>query len=571
MNKKLEKIISGRKIAICNIGKFQEDFEWVFFDIKPDLYIDDEYDGESFKKIPVRRTNEINKANIVRYLVIVCDIEAHKSGAPEREWERLEKNGLAHGSEYIFAEELFTTLDFDWKECVNGRKIAVWGTGAITRNFYMKSIPEKMGLFPNLFVDKDKKKVGKTIYGVPVISPESITVYSDYFFVIMTNDYYHEVYEFLTEKGLKEVDDFVSYKLIYDQTHALPSEMMRRTVYDKPLKDQPFCQQAFSKAHLRLDGNTILCSCPEYVDKYYSCSGNYFYLPYEKIWNSIEARIFRLSILNNTYSFCLEKMCDIMNPVRIEDITVPRRQAPEETETPPHVFLEMDEVCNLTCPSCRVKPCYNEDNLDYRRRMTLAEKLIKTEWFDKADMITIAGHGEVFYSKVYRKMLYHNESDKRKAITVLSNGQLFSEEEFQHLRKCYDRINTIISVDGTTKEIYEKLRPGGNFERLQKNLRNLGKHRRNNELDYFQINMVVQRENYLQLKDMVLFCEEIGVDKLMFIRMMNWLYPPEVFDQKSMTTSDGQLKPELEQVLRDPVFEKEIVVMPWFKHRLEAI
>lgn len=42
----IEKAIRGKKVGICGIGKFQEDFEYVFQEIRPLFYIVNEKNNE---------------------------------------------------------------------------------------------------------------------------------------------------------------------------------------------------------------------------------------------------------------------------------------------------------------------------------------------------------------------------------------------------------------------------------------------------------------------------------------------------------------------------------------------
>lgn len=569
---RLTKILKGREIVICGIGKFQEDFQYVFDTLKPKFYISDDFDGEYYKDLPVYRTFELKNMDLDNILIVVCDLNVLKSTNETRDWNRLEDEGYLWGEDFVFADELFTTLDFDPEDYAHGRKIAFWGTGAECRMVYVTDKIGKSNITPDIFIDNDENKSGKMFNGVEIFHPSQLeNVWQDYYVVVMTHDYYHEIYEYLSEKGLREIEDFVSYHLIYKRTYALPSEMMRKVVYATPIEGQPFCQTPFNMIHLRLDGHAIGCSCPAYVDWQFSVFGNYSYEPYQNIWQSASAKIFRLSILNNTYCFCKEKVCDIMNPDRKENINVARRMEPERTAVPPHVFLEMDDVCNLQCPSCRVEPKYINYGRQYQSRRVRAEKLIQSGWLEKTPELTLAGHGEVFYSKVYRKVLFHNNTEKRNHITVLSNGILFNEKEFFRLMENYKSISAIISVDGVRKETYEKLRPGAKFEILMRNLEMLSRQKKCGNLAYWQINFVVQRENYLQMKDLILLSQRWGVDNVQFIHIMNWLYPQEEFDKMSMATQEGNLKPELAEYLKDPIFDNPMVSMPWFKSRLDIL
>ena len=229
----------------------------------------------------------------------------------------------------------------------------------------------------------------------------------------------------------------------------------------------------------------------------------------------------------------------------------------------------MDDACNLVCPSCRRMPKYLEEGPEFHRRRVCAEKLKQTGWLEKADSFGLAGHGEVFYSKIYRSLLYHNEPEKRNHIVITSNGILFNEDEFSHLLQNYKSISTIISIDGMKKETYEKLRPGGNFDILMRNMEMLSRHKKRGEIQYWQINFVVQRENFKQMKALVRQSEEWGVDKLYFIQIMNLVQDSQDdFDRISMVNEDGSLKSEFIQYLDDPIFDSPIVYMPWFKNRM---
>lgn len=69
-----------------------------------------------------------------------------------------------------------------------------------------------------------------------------------------------------------------------------------------------------------------------------------------------------------------------------------------------------------------------------------------------------------------------------------------------------------MSVDATTRETYEKIRKGGNWETLVRNLHFLGTQRRAGAIPGFEINMTVMRDNYREVYDFVRFGEEFSCD-----------------------------------------------------------
>jgi MoaA/NifB/PqqE/SkfB family radical SAM enzyme len=92
-------------------------------------------------------------------------------------------------------------------------------------------------------------------------------------------------------------------------------------------------------------------------------------------------------------------------------------------------------------------------------------------------------------------------------IELLTNGLLLTPETWEEVK--HNRFVTIrVSVDATTQATYEKIRKGGDWPTLLRNLRFLGALRRAGSIPAFEINMTVMRDNYLEVFDFVRFGEE---------------------------------------------------------------
>ncbi len=549
--------LKNREVAIYKIGKFQEDFEYIFDFLKLKYYVDN-FSGE-YKGSPVISIDEFLQKKDSKVLLIICQRNKRRELI-----EDYENRGLIHNKDFVFADELFWLLDYDWKRACNGRIIAFWGTGDQAERLFGLTANDGDYIVPDIYIDSDIKKSGKMYHGISICSPDDIIGnISQYFIVVMTEEYYFDVAELLIDKGCVEKKDFVSYKLLYERVERKPSEMLLTTIYDNPLKDQPFCTLPFNTAYTMLSGKVSPCC---YINGMAEL-GNYYFEDIKGIWNSIKAKIFRLSILNSTYSFCGKERCEIMNPLLIEDFSVERRNPPQDNNCPDLVTMEIDGACNLKCPSCRKHGVYNDKGRENDKKMYIARKFDNSGWLDKSDTIMLAGHGEVFYSNVYRYLLYRDSKVKNNVI-IQTNGMLFTEEEFQKIKDRYNDISVIISLDGVKKETYESLRPGGNFELLMRNIENISRHRKAGEIKFLKINFVVQRANYKEMEAMVPLCEELNADCLEFIQIVNWLYTPEEFANMNMANPDGTLKEELVEILKNPVFKSKIVKMPWFVNRM---
>lgn len=175
----------------------------------------------------------------------------------------------------------------------------------------------------------------------------------------------------------------------------------------------------------------------------------------------------------------------------------------------------------------------------------------------------LAGNGEVFLSKTYEEIWKNPIINNAETIRLLSNGMLFTPKKWEEFYKGKENSNiwVYISVDAATKETYEQIRRGGNFEVLLKNLKFISKLRKNNVIDYFRINFVVQRKNFREMEKFIELGIELGVDNVFFTKVLNWgTYSDEEFDEISMMDRDMRApKRELKEILDKEIFKNKIV------------
>ena len=178
----------------------------------------------------------------------------------------------------------------------------------------------------------------------------------------------------------------------------------------------------------------------------------------------------------------------------------------------------------------------------------------------------MAGDGEAFASKVYRRILFNQEFSRHiRQIGILSNGTLLTPSNFDKLAENYDSIKIFISMDGCTKETAEKLRAGADFEKWKKNMEYLGHKREEGKIDFLAFNFVVQRENYLEMEEYVKMCFGFRADGIKFSQLKRiGEQSVEEFEQKNMFDSDGNMKPELEKVVQNELFRRpEVHLFTW--------
>lgn len=267
-----------------------------------------------------------------------------------------------------------------------------------------------------------------------------------------------------------------------------------------------------------------------------------------------------LAINNRTYSFCNSNMCPVFIGRR-NDAKLELQEKYIEMETHPrNLLVNFEDSCNLKCESCR-----NEVKIakgkEYEKNMRYANILVK-DVLPYTEFITMAGTGEVFVGKGYKRMYTSSAMDNIKWIRLLTNGTLFNEQnwkKFSYNKK--GKIILTVSIDAATKETYERLRRNGNFDVLKQNMEFASKLRKKGDLSYFRMNFVVQKKNYLEMPLFVQWGKELEVDEVFFTKILNYgTYGQDEFAEISMMESDEMTpKKELIEILNLPIMKDKIV------------
>lgn len=324
-----------------------------------------------------------------------------------------------------------------------------------------------------------------------------------------------------------------------------PSEMLIKVLNSKKLKIN--CKNLEEKANIDYKGELWGC-CPGWITIPF---GN---IKEDKIYNDYTSRIIKLSSLNKTYCFCNLNACKYNYEDNIQ-------KKLKSENYPKELTISIDKSCNLKCSSCR-KKFYNAKKTQLANQDEIIEKLKRTGWLEKS-IIILAGQGEVFYSNSYKKIL---ETDiKRNTIKILTNGTLLNKKNWEFISSKYNNVYISISIDAANKDTYWKLRKG-NFNYLMKNLKMLGNLRKENKIKELQLNFVVQKDNYKEMKEFIKIGKENNVDKIQFTKLNNWkTFKKNEYKDKCLIIDDKYLNYELYNYLKDSIFKDEIVDLKQFE------
>jgi len=180
---------------------------------------------------------------------------------------------------------------------------------------------------------------------------------------------------------------------------------------------------------------------------------------------------------------------------------------------PSTVMLELTNHCNLACTTCPREYAYGKQMNTGLMDVQQAKKIIDELW-PYLDSIGLTGMGETFmYNEIEEVVDYIKAKNKGIIISVSTNAVLPSF--IKRATNIVNKIDTIqISIDGLN-EVYEKIRLNATFNKLDENLKRLKYLCKGSETT-LMLNMVVTKENYFQMPQLVDYADDIGIDYLDF-------------------------------------------------------
>jgi MoaA/NifB/PqqE/SkfB family radical SAM enzyme len=334
------------------------------------------------------------------------------------------------------------------------------------------------------------------------------------------------------------------------------------------------CIYPFSRAHLSPNGNVYVC-CSAWLNK---PIGNFLEKDITEIWNSEAAARIRESIFDGSFRFCNKNVCPRIVSGQIEKEIVPvglkavfEEKNPHLKTGPEHLSLNYDNTCNLSCKSCRER-VRMLDPVKIQRLIHFQDALLDSSLFKEVRRVVVTGAGEPFASKVF--MDFFRKLDENKypqlKITLRTNGILLLPGIWEEIKNAHYDIDTIlVSIDAATKETYQKLRNGGNFDRLLKNLEFLARLKQTMKLKV-GFNFVIQEANYEEMPAFVEMAWRFDCDEVTFTQLMNLgTYTPEEYERLAVHRPEHPKFQKLKEILRESIFRDSRVSLNNLSHLVE--
>jgi len=263
-------------------------------------------------------------------------------------------------------------------------------------------------------------------------------------------------------------------------------------------------------------------------------------------WNSDKAISARQSMLDGTFKYCSTDKCPHLNEVVHRD----RPSGPIKLKTdllvenltkqklPSSMKVVFDSACNLACPSCRTNFIKNEDYITNKSRNILKD--VEKSYGNSLEFISMSGYGDPFYSEALFEWLVNFDSKKYPKmdnIHIHTNGMLWNEINWNKIKSAQPYIKTAeISIDAANAKTYHKVRRGGKWDLLIKNLKFIDTL---TQVHSIILSFVIQNDNYKEIVPFYKLMKDIFKNQknitIQYYKILNWgVLSEEEFTKKAV-------------------------------------
>lgn len=118
-------------------------------------------------------------------------------------------------------------------------------------------------------------------------------------------------------------------------------------------------------------------------------------------------------------------------------------------------------------------------------------------------------------------------------------------------------IRLSISIDASSKDVYEKIRRGGNWETLCENMEYISRLRNSSNIKHIKLNFTIQKTNAHQMEAFVEQAKAWNADRVHFLRLFSCgTFSPEEFLEQDVFSDNNSLREESKKTLQKLLNDK---------------
>ena len=293
------------------------------------------------------------------------------------------------------------------------------------------------------------------------------------------------------------------------------------------------CGRPFDTVLIDKQGSCYACECQSWLPQ---SIGNLQIRTLKEILEGEMRRHMQGSIQDGTYRYCNEHQCTYLRSGNM-DFNDVEKFSPYANM---NLRLAIDDSCNLRCPSCRKSMIFHKQGSAYNLGIKLADRI--NDWlykYDKSVQVHIGSDGDPFASHVYRHFMEHTPEQDNIKYSILTNGLMFKEfhTRVPYVIRNLDELG--VSIDGASRETYEKLRLGGKWEKILEALESIAEQKQKHGFRFI-LHYVVQKDNYHEMEDIIDLGQQYGADRVWLNKIEDWGTLDDYSSQNIWGTKDFQ-------------------------------
>ena len=280
------------------------------------------------------------------------------------------------------------------------------------------------------------------------------------------------------------------------------------------------CVVPIESISIDINGDVYLCSCSDWLPKIVCNILNFENK--EDFLKILNDNKIKESILDRSHRYCIGTRCPILQNAYDKKPT-PFIDLEEILKTKLTILhLNLDDSCNLYCPTCRNSLILNKNNIVSQNKLKkildkIDEFLFKPQIIEK---IFGVGNGEFLASKLLTDW-FIEKSKLDINFLLQTNGTLIykNKDKIADILKKMKSIN--VSIDASNEEIYNKVRLNGKWNDLISGLNFLLEEKNKNSF-LLRFNFTISNKNFNDILNFIDFAKRFNVDEIYFSRVRRW-------------------------------------------------
>jgi MoaA/NifB/PqqE/SkfB family radical SAM enzyme/Tfp pilus assembly protein PilF len=221
------------------------------------------------------------------------------------------------------------------------------------------------------------------------------------------------------------------------------------------------------------------------------------------------------------------------------------------------LWVTVTTRCNIRCKTCGL--WHEKWDLPYKTAQEVME------YYPTLERVVWLG-GEVFLYKHFEEMFDTAAKYPNMKQQVITNGILLDDKWMKKIITT-PNVELTFSVDGVTKQVYESIRQGSDFDKLLRNINRTMELKKqfNSKID-IRMNVLIMRSNFNQIEELLDFAHERGFNQISYLSLHLVNAPEENIFYESKEPAImrfiGEVIPKLKEKAKSYNMEIDILLPP---------